>query len=81
MDIYRGKKVLLETGSLSPACVFVQNGKIMRLHEGFDIPNDVKDDRYMDIATQFCIFNKKHFKYIIWHTALFTFFMSEASKT
>ena len=45
MDVYRGKKVLLETGSLQPACVIVQNGKILQVHEMFDLPNDLDKSR------------------------------------
>ena len=46
MDVYRGKKVLLETGSLQPACVFVENGKILQVHENFDLPNELDKSRY-----------------------------------
>ena len=43
MDVYRGKKVLLESGSLGPACVIVQNGKILQVHEGFQFPKNLED--------------------------------------
>ena len=33
MDVYRCKKVLLESGTLGPACVVVQSGKILQVHE------------------------------------------------
>ena len=38
MDVYRGKKVLLGSGSLTPACILVQHGKIVQVHEGIELP-------------------------------------------
>ena len=45
MDVYRGKKVLLESGALHPACVIVQNGKILQVHESYQIPQDLEEKR------------------------------------
>ena len=45
MDVYRGKKVLLESGNLRPACVMVQNGKILQVHESYQIPHDLDEKR------------------------------------
>ena len=45
MDVYRGKKVLLESGTLRPACVMVQNGKILQVHESYQIPQDLEEKR------------------------------------
>ena len=42
MDVYRGKKVLLESGTLRPACLIVQNGKIIQVHESYQIPQDLE---------------------------------------
>ena len=42
MDVFRGKKVLLESGSLAPACVIVQNGKILQVHDGYALPEDLE---------------------------------------
>ena len=49
MDVYRGKKVLLESGALHPACVLVQNGKILQVHESYEIPLDLKENRQVKI--------------------------------
>ena len=45
MDVYRGKKVLLESGSLHPACVVVQKGKIIQVHESYELPENLDKKR------------------------------------
>ena len=43
MDVYRSKKVLLD--GLRPARLYVQNGKIMRVLDGYDLPENTDGER------------------------------------
>ena len=45
MDVYRGKRVLLESGSLAPACVVVQNGKILQVHPDYELPENLEEKK------------------------------------
>ena len=45
MDVYRGKKVLLESGALGPACVVVQSGKILQVHDSYELPTNLDEKR------------------------------------
>lgn len=45
MDVYRGKRVLLENGTLRPACVVVTKGKVVEVHEAFELPESVAKAR------------------------------------